>query len=156
MPYRTSVNEEWARGQGPSLEVEGAGPTYLLVEDVAHARRFYEGVLGLPPPTGADASRAEYELPDGGHWIVLAREPTLTLDPDASTVRASLVVRDLAAACERLRSRGVAVTDGPRPAGGGYTVAEIRDSQDNRILLVSRAGSGWQAGESNQGIGLSL
>ena len=138
MPYRTSVNEEWTRGQGPSSSVVGQGPTYLLVEDVAHARRFYEGVLGLVPASEGDASRIEYLLPDGRRWVVLAREPTVTLDPDASTVRASLEVDDVDAAVAALRARGVVVTDGPRPAASGLLVAEIRDSQDNRILLVSR------------------
>jgi predicted enzyme related to lactoylglutathione lyase len=138
MPYRSSVNEEWTRGQGPCVHVTGGGPVYLLVEDVAHARRFYEGILGLPAPVDADVARAEYALPDGSRWVVLAREPTVTLDPDASTVRASLVVVDLEAACERLRARGIAVSDGPRPGASGDLVAEIRDAQDNRILLVSR------------------
>jgi predicted enzyme related to lactoylglutathione lyase len=139
VPYRTSVNEEWTRGQGPCVKVLGGGPVYLLVEDVAHARRFYEGVLGLPEPENADATRAEYALPDGGRWIVLAREPTVSLDPDASTVRAALVVDDLQGSVNALRARGVVVTDGPRPAAGGRTVAEIRDAQDNRILLISKA-----------------
>jgi hypothetical protein len=138
MPYRSSINEEWTRGQGPCLEVKGGGPVYLLVEDVAHARRFYEGILGLVPLGSEDASRVEYALADGFRWVLLAREPTVTLDPDASTVRASLVVEDVAIACESLRRRGVAVTDGPRPGSCGQTFAEIRDAQDNRILLVSK------------------
>ena len=54
MPYRSSINEEWTRGQGPALRVTGGGPVYLLVEDVGHARRFYEGILGLSPPPAAD------------------------------------------------------------------------------------------------------
>ncbi len=139
MPYRTSVNEEWTRGQGPSIQIRGGGPVYLLVEDVAHARRFYEGVLGLPAPVTSDESRCEYALPDGRRWVILAREPTVTLDPDASTVRASLVVDDVDEAVAALRARGVVVTDGPRPTGSGMSVAEIRDAQDNRILLLSRA-----------------
>jgi catechol 2,3-dioxygenase-like lactoylglutathione lyase family enzyme len=88
VPYRTSVNEEWTRGQGPCVEVKGEGPVYLLVDDVAHARRFYEGVLGLSAREDSDESRVEYALPGGGRWVILAREPTITLDPDASTVRA--------------------------------------------------------------------
>ena len=138
MPYRTSVNEEWTRGQGPCIEVLGEGPVYLLVEDVAHARRFYEGVLGLVARADSDESRVEYELPGGGRWVILAREPTVTLDPDASTVRASLAVKDVEEAIHALRARGVVVTDGPRPAANGALVAEIRDAQDNRILLISR------------------
>ncbi len=136
MPYRTSVNEEWTRGQGPSIEVTGEGPVYLLVDDVAHARRFYEGVLGLTARADSDESRVEYPLPGGGRWVILAREPTVALDPDASTVRASLEVRDIEEAVHALRSRGVVVTDGPRPAARGATIAEIRDAQDNRILLI--------------------
>jgi len=120
------------------VEVRGEGPVYLLVEDVGHARRFYETVLGLEPRPGSDASRVEYALPGGGRWVILAREPTVTLDPDASTVRASLEVSDVGAAVTALRARGVVVTDGPRPAADGATVAEIRDAQDNRILLISR------------------
>ncbi len=138
MPYRTSVNEEWTRGLGPCVEVTGAGPVYLLVEDVAHARRFYEGVLGLAARAETDATRVEYGLPGGGRWIIITREPTVVLDPDASTVRASLEVKDLEASVHALRARGVLVTDGPRPSADGGLVAEIRDSQDNRILLVSR------------------
>jgi predicted enzyme related to lactoylglutathione lyase len=140
VPYRTSVNEEWTRGQGPAVQIQGEGPVYLLVEDVAHARRFYENVLGLRPraESESDESRVEYELPGGGRWVILAREPTVTLDPDASTIRASLEVADVDQAVQALRTRGVVVTDGPRPAANGATVAEIRDSQDNRILLISR------------------
>ncbi len=138
MPYRTSVNEEWTRGQGPCVHVTGLGPVYLLVEDLAHARRFYESLLGLEARS-ADESRVEYGLPGGGTWVVLAREPTVSLDPDASTVRPSLEVPSVADAVESLRARGVLVTDGPRPAANGGTIAEIRDAQDNRILLVSRA-----------------
>ncbi len=142
MPYRTSVNEEWTRGQGPCVEIRGEGPVYLLVDDVAHARRFYEGVLGLRARDASDESRVEYQLPGGGTWVILAREPTVTLDPDASTIRASLVVADVEQAVLALRARGVVVTDGPRPAADGATVAEIRDAQDNRILLISRADGG--------------
>src|SRR5436305_4776474 len=109
MPYRTSLNEEWTRGQGPCIEVKAEGPVYLLVEDVGHARRFYEGVLGLEARPDSDESRVEYALPGGGRWVILAREPTVTLDPDASTVRASLEVADVEIAVNALRARGVVI-----------------------------------------------
>lgn len=75
------------------------------VNDMARARAFYEGPLGLKPATVLDlpdGQWVEYEL--GPHTLALARMPGWKPGPDGGMV--ALEVRDFDAAITALKSAG--------------------------------------------------
>jgi catechol 2,3-dioxygenase-like lactoylglutathione lyase family enzyme len=119
-------------------QVEGLLHAGLLVSDLARAKAFYEGVLGLlacPRP----------ELPYPGVWYDLGGAQQLHLmrlpDPDAGATRPehggrdrhlALGVRDLAALARRLDAAGIAYT----ASKSGRAALFCRDPDANTLELV--------------------
>jgi predicted enzyme related to lactoylglutathione lyase len=81
--------------------------TAYAVTDLARARAFYEGVLGLKPgflgKPEAEAHWVEYEI--GPHTLGLGCAPDWKPSPDGGSV--ALEVEDFDAAIEHLRAAGV-------------------------------------------------
>lgn len=76
------------------------------VTDMARARRFYEGVLGLNPTTVMDSEHGqgvEYEF--GPYALAIGRSPAFKPSPDGCT--AALEVEDFDAAIQHLRDHDV-------------------------------------------------
>ena len=113
---------------------------YIPVRDVARARKFYEGTLGLKPKE-EDAGGVIYEC--GGAQAFLY--PT----PNAGTSKASQAfwdVDDVEAEVADLKARGVKFEEYDLPGvtwknsiatGGGARTAWFKDTEGN-ILAVSQ------------------
>ncbi|HZO01220.1 MAG TPA: VOC family protein [Burkholderiales bacterium] len=113
---------------------------YIPVRDVARARRFYEGKLGLKP-TRELADGVVYEFGKGTACFLY---PT----PNAGTSKASQAfwqVDDIHREVEELRKRGVKFEEYNQPnmrtdngifTGGGAKAAWFKDSEGNILALV--------------------
>ncbi len=114
---------------------------YIPVADVARARKFYEGKLGLEPKEEF-AGGVIYECGNGS-WVFMYPSP------GAGTSKAStlfLSVDDVVAEVADLKARGVVFEEYDRPGlktvnsivtGGGARTAWFKDSEGN-ILAVSQ------------------
>lgn len=104
----------------------------VLVTDVARARAFYGGVLGLKeiaPPKEFDFVAVWYDL--GGQYLHLLKKPS----PDAESPRHfCLHVDDVAAAREELREKGLAIQETVKIAAADRIF--VRDPDGNRIELL--------------------
>lgn len=118
----------------------------LDATDVERARDFYRDRLGLT---------VEREEPYGEtRWIFMAIPGARTLVhfnkvdrvPAHDTPRLVLVTDDVDAACEALKTKGVAIHSGPAdaPWDPGTRWAMIHDSEGNLVLIqtVKEAGHG--------------
>ena len=109
--------------------------TLYPVTDVARAREFYEGVLGLEAGlTGGEGEQhwIEYDLPGGGCLAI----SNVTGDQPNATAGGTIAleVEDLAALMESLKAEGVAFkTDVIR--GPACSMAVCLDSEGNALLL---------------------
>jgi catechol 2,3-dioxygenase-like lactoylglutathione lyase family enzyme len=111
--------------------------------DIARAREFYEGTLGLQA-AGVDTPEPQavvlYRCGDGSTFQVYERETA----GDAQHTLASWAVPDVPAAVEELRGRGVRFEDYDRPdfktKGGIATMGEFAAAwfkdPDGNILCV--------------------
>ena len=118
----------------------------ILVNDQKRARRFYTDVLGfsikhdIPCGEAAwltlvapdDAQGVELLLEPTGHSAAVALQQALYKD---SIPLAQLYTEDIAAEYERLRTRGVAFRDEPKPMGP-TKFADFDDTCGNLIRLV--------------------
>ena len=114
---------------------------YIPVADVARARKFYEGKLGLEPKEEF-AGGVIYECGNGS-WVFMYPSP------GAGTSRASTLfwsVADVVAEVADLKARGVVFEEYDMPGlktvngivtGGGAKTAWFKDSEGN-ILAVSQ------------------
>jgi catechol 2,3-dioxygenase-like lactoylglutathione lyase family enzyme len=114
---------------------------YIPVADVARARRFYEGKLGLKPKEEY-AGGVIYECGNGS-WVFMYPSP------GAGTSKASTAfwaVDDVAAEVAELKARGVVFEEYSTPGirtvnsiatGGGAKTAWFKDAEGN-ILAVSQ------------------
>ena len=104
----------------------------VLVTDVARARAFYGGVLGLTeiaPPKEFDFVAVWYDL--GGQYLHLLKKP----QPDTESPRHfCLRVADAAAARAELRAKGLAIQETVRIAAADRFF--VRDPDGNRIELL--------------------
>lgn len=105
----------------------------IFVPDVAEALPFYRDTLGFPV-------RA---LDDNGGFAVLDAGIMLILEPVAGEpalagrfTGVSFEVKDIAAAYETLRQRGVAFTGPPKRESWGGTLAHLTDPAGNTLTLV--------------------
>lgn len=73
-----------------------------LVDDMARARWFYEGLFALQPGAFDSEYFVEYDLPDGGAFA-LARDPNAAREPSGG---AMFGVTDADAAIERVEQLG--------------------------------------------------
>jgi catechol 2,3-dioxygenase-like lactoylglutathione lyase family enzyme len=114
---------------------------YIPVADVARARKFYEGILGLEPKEEY-AGRVIYEC-GSGSWVFMYPSA------GAGTSKASTAfwaVDDVAAEVAELKARGVVFEEYSMPGikmvnsiatAGGAKTAWFKDSEGN-ILAVSQ------------------
>jgi catechol 2,3-dioxygenase-like lactoylglutathione lyase family enzyme len=118
----------------------------IMVSDQNRARRFYTDVLGFrikhDIPLGAaawltlvapdDAGGVELLLEPTGHPAAVALQQALHKD---GIPLAQLYTADIAAEFERLRAKGVAFRDEPKPMGP-TKFADFDDTCGNLIRLV--------------------
>ena len=114
---------------------------YIPVSNVARARKFYEGTLGLTPREEY-AGGVIYECGNGS-WVFMYPSP------GAGTSKASTAfwqVNDVEAEVAELKARGVVFEEYDMPGlktkdsiatGGGAKTAWFKDSEGN-ILAVSQ------------------
>ena len=123
------------------LEDREAMPT-VAVKDLAAARRFYEGTLGLVPEGGEDPEVVLYNT-GGGRLVVYRSQLAGTNQATAVTWSVGDGVDDLARA---LRAKGVrferydfpgATMDGDVHVMDGLRVAWFKDPDGNIHSLVS-------------------
>ena len=107
--------------------------TMYPVKDMAVARAFYEGTLGLPPSTsGATSPWVEFDLPGGGCLAITTVTPN---EPSASAGGTiAFEVDDLPATVADLKAKGVTF------AAEGIespvcNMAIITDPDGNAIIL---------------------
>lgn len=111
--------------------------TMFPVVDATRARAFYEGVLGLERGLASpDGVWTEYDLPMGG-CLALFKHPVAKLAMAPGGASIAFEVSDLDALNERLRAVGVTY-DGDIVHGPRCRMANIRDSEGNRIILHQR------------------
>jgi predicted enzyme related to lactoylglutathione lyase len=109
--------------------------TMVPVSDVARARRFYEGALGLTAGmAGAQGEMhwVEYDLPDGGCIAITNATPSRPSASAGSTV--ALEVDDLDALVADLEAKGVSFA-GDLVHGPRCRMRTCLDSEGNAILL---------------------
>jgi len=106
------------------------------VTDMARARAFYEGVLGLKPTSVTDlpdGNWVEYEF--GPHALAIGRSPGWQPSPDGCTT--ALEVEDFDAAIAHLRAHGVKFRTEPFPTPV-CRMAMIFDPDGNTICIHKR------------------
>lgn len=122
--------------------LRGVSQLQIHVEDMPGMASFYGGLLGfrqLPNPEGVSDSfwrcfsTGNVELALVGH----PQHVSAALRPPDRTVCIVLRVADMEAAREVLAARGVALSD-VRAAMPGVQVCELRDPEDNLLLLEAR------------------
>src|SRR6266542_4886898 len=116
---------------------------YIPANDVARARRFYEGKLGFRPKQETGGG-VVYEFGGGTACFLY---PT----PNAGTSKASQAfwsVADVDREIEALKARGVAFEDYDMPgekspsgaiAAGGAKAAWFKDSEGNILAIIQNA-----------------
>lgn len=110
--------------------------TCYPVIDMARARSFYEGVLGLKPTMdykGEGVHWVEYDI--GCGTLSLGLAPGMT--PSASGCSASLEVADFEGAVAELKAAGVEFTFGPFDTGVCH-MAFVRDPEGNTVGIHRR------------------
>ena len=76
------------------------------VTDMARARKFYEGVLGLKPTSVVDSEHSQWtEYEFGPYALAIGSAPAFKPSPDGCT--AALEVEDFDAAIEHLKKQNV-------------------------------------------------
>ena len=121
--------ESSATGSWPS----SSGAITLFVEDLPGAKRFYQGVFGLPVAFEDDAS-AVFKFENTMINLLKSSEapelisPARVAGPEAGS-RMQLTVRvdDVDAECSELASRGVEFLNGPIDGPWGIRTASFRD-----------------------------
>jgi predicted enzyme related to lactoylglutathione lyase len=106
------------------------------VTDMARARSFYEGVLGLQPTTVTDSEQGkwtEYEF--GPYALAIGSAPAFNPSPDGCT--AALEVEDFDAAIEHLRARKVPFRIEPMTCPN-CRMAMVFDPDGNTICIHKR------------------
>ncbi len=86
------------------LKVTEIAFTCYPVTDMARARNFYEGVLGLKPTTITEGKWVEYEF--GPHALAIGCAPGM-FNPSPDGGNAALEVEDFDAAIKQLRENKV-------------------------------------------------
>lgn len=103
------------------------------VTDLARARAFYEGVLGLKPTISANPAWVEYEL--GAHTLGIGVAEGWLPSPDGGSV--ALEVEDFDAAVAHVRAAGVTFRIEPFPTPV-CKMAIISDPDGNSLILHKR------------------
>jgi len=117
------------------IEVQGVDYIRIPVQDIESAKRFYGGILGLPPGPSQHDDWVEYEA---GNVTLAVMTPETHDDTFQPLTPSSFALRvpDVAAAKVALEAEGVHVADvwdSGVCRGAGFT-----DPAGNRILLHHR------------------
>lgn len=106
--------------------------TYYPVTDIAAARGFYEGVLGLETDAG-DSPWVEYDLPGGGCFAIT----TVTGGTPSGSAGGTIAfeVDDLPELVERLTEAGVKMGHSELIKGPHCRMMPVFDPDGNSILL---------------------
>lgn len=110
--------------------------TCYAVTDIARAREFYEGVLGLAPGTITDSPGGqwvEYEI--GPHTLAIGSAPGW--NPSAEGCVAALEVDDFDAAVAHLRAVDVRFRMEPFPTPVCH-MAMVLDPDGNTVIIHKR------------------
>jgi len=106
------------------------------VTEMARARMFYEGVLGLKPTTVMDSEHGQWtEYEFGPYALAIGSAPGLKPNPDGCT--AALEVEDFDAAIEHLKRQNVKFRMEPFPTPV-CRMAMIFDLDGNTICIHKR------------------
>lgn len=113
----------------------------VFVDDLAAARDFYAGALGLP--LREDGSRYGWCVFDGGGVSLILESVAREAAPDDRAlvgrfVGVSFEVRDVEAHYARLCGMGVRFTGAPAQQPWGGVLATLADPSGNLIQLVQR------------------
>jgi predicted enzyme related to lactoylglutathione lyase len=109
------------------------------VTDMARARKFYEGVLGLKPNAplkSPDAHWIEYDIGPG--TLGIGSSPRWLPSPDGPSV--ALEVEDFEAAVATLREHSVPIIIGPMETPVCH-MATVQDPDGNKLTLHKRKNS---------------
>ena len=118
------------------LNISGIAFSSYAVTDMARARRFYEGVLGLKPAVLNDfggGQWAEYNI--GSQTLSLGSSPAFKPGPDGGSV--ALEVEDWEPSLAHLRANNVKFRMEPLTTPV-CRMAVISDPDDNRIYIHKR------------------
>jgi predicted enzyme related to lactoylglutathione lyase len=110
--------------------------TAYPVTDMARARKFYEGVLGLKPNaavTSGDPHWIEYDIGPG--TLGIGSSPRWLPSQDGAS--AALEVEDFEAAVATLREHNVPIIIGPMETPVCH-MATVRDPDGNKLTLHHR------------------
>ena len=107
--------------------------TAYPVTDLARARAFYEGVLGLTPSPTTSPQWMEYYI--GEHTLGIGSAPGWEPNPNGGCV--GLEVEDFDAAIAELKAAGVPFRFGPMPTPV-CQMAGISDPDGNSLIIHKR------------------
>ena len=106
------------------------------VTDMARARSFYEGVLGLNPTTVLDSEHGKWtEYSFGPYAIAIGSSPQFKPSPDGCS--AALEVEDFAAAVQQLKDKKVKFRVEPTATPVCH-MAMVFDPDGNTICIHKR------------------
>jgi predicted enzyme related to lactoylglutathione lyase len=106
------------------------------VTDMARARSFYEGVLGLKPTTVLDSEHGQWtEYSFGPHAVAIGSSPKFKPSPDGCS--AALEVEDFDAAVKQLKDKQVKFRIEPMATPVCH-MAMIFDPDGNTICIHKR------------------
>ena len=116
------------------LKIQSVAFTSYPVTDLARARAFYEGILGLKFEKGSERDGmgfAEYEI-NGGYFSILNGVPGWTPSDHGPAI--AFEVEDFDAAIADLRAKGVEFAMDPFPTPVCH-MALIFDPDHNQIII---------------------
>ena len=117
--------------------------TRMRVNDLEATVRFYQTALGLtvvrrhPSPRGAQL--AFLQVPNSAEEIELCQlpgSPPVRVQPDL--IHLAFEVDDLEAFAANLKTKGLALSDGPTKTGSGLVIAFIDAPEGYEIELIQR------------------
>jgi predicted enzyme related to lactoylglutathione lyase len=118
------------------LKVTEIAFSCYAVTDMARARKFYEGVLGLKPTTVVDSEHGQWvEYEFGPYALSLGSSPAFKPSPDGCSV--ALEMADFDAAIAHLRAHNVKFRMEPMPTPVCH-MAMIFDPDGNSICIHKR------------------
>jgi predicted enzyme related to lactoylglutathione lyase len=123
-----------ARGDPFMIRYQEIAFTAYAVTNMARARRFYEGVLGLKPSRELSKNLVEYDLRGGTLAVGCAPD---RWQPSKKGAVTALEVVDFEAAVEHLKKKKIKLALGPAEGPICWMVG-VRDPDGNMIVLHKR------------------
>jgi len=120
------------------MKITGIAFSCYAVTDMARARKFYEGVLGLEPTTINESEHGKWtEYAFGPHCLALGSAPQWKPSPDGCSV--ALEVEDFDTAVKKLRDNNVKFRMEPWD-GPICKMVPVFDPDGNTIVIHKRKG----------------